>query len=215
MAKDNVGKTNNNDGDLHHQHPFAAPAPPLQYAQPLDPPGLLGPPPPKRHKTNLFTSNSALLSSEQQPVQGNQFFGSAVSAMYTYPANMYSSLPPDATTAATPSSKKKKPRASSSATGKTKTKAAKAKAKQKVKVKEDPSMQNPYSTARGLRHFSMKVCEKVEEKGTTTYNEVADEVREVLCPCCILICLLLCLNLTIFSRTHIICHQLFIACTRT
>lgn len=37
-------------------------------------------------------------------------------------------------------------------------------------------MQNPYSTSRGLRHFSMKVCEKVEEKGTTTYNEVADEV---------------------------------------
>lgn len=36
---------------------------------------------------------------------------------------------------------------------------------------------NPYSTSRGLRHFSMKVCEKVEEKGTTTYNEVADEVR--------------------------------------
>lgn len=39
---------------------------------------------------------------------------------------------------------------------------------------------NPYSTSRGLRHFSMKVCEKVEEKGTTTYNEVADElVREL------------------------------------
>ena len=32
----------------------------------------------------------------------------------------------------------------------------------------------------GLRHFSMKVCRKVEEKGATTYNEVADElVREV------------------------------------
>jgi len=44
----------------------------------------------------------------------------------------------------------------------------------------DPSKQNPYSTSRGLRHFSMKVCEKVEEKGTTTYNEVADEVRAVL-----------------------------------
>ena len=40
----------------------------------------------------------------------------------------------------------------------------------------NPLMQNPYSTSRGLRHFSMKVCEKVEEKGTTTYNEVADEV---------------------------------------
>lgn len=28
----------------------------------------------------------------------------------------------------------------------------------------------------GLRHFSMKVCSKVEEKGCTTYNEVADEL---------------------------------------
>lgn len=33
--------------------------------------------------------------------------------------------------------------------------------------------------SRGLRHFSMKVCEKVEEKGTTTYNEVADEVSRL------------------------------------
>lgn len=45
------------------------------------------------------------------------------------------------------------------------------------------SLQNPYSTSRGLRQFSMKVCEKVEEKGTTTYNEVADEVHSMhLCP---------------------------------
>eukprot|EP01136_Pigoraptor_vietnamica_P000551 Opistho-1_new@25990 len=29
---------------------------------------------------------------------------------------------------------------------------------------------------KGLRHFSMKVCEKVKEKGRTTYNEVADEL---------------------------------------
>lgn len=29
---------------------------------------------------------------------------------------------------------------------------------------------------RGLRHFSMKVCEKVESKRITTYNEVADEL---------------------------------------
>lgn len=29
---------------------------------------------------------------------------------------------------------------------------------------------------KGLRHFSMKVCEKVREKGTTSYNEVADEL---------------------------------------
>lgn len=29
---------------------------------------------------------------------------------------------------------------------------------------------------KGLRHFSMKVCNKVEEKMRTTYNEVADEL---------------------------------------
>lgn len=29
---------------------------------------------------------------------------------------------------------------------------------------------------KGLRHFSMKVCEKVQKKGVTTYNEVADEL---------------------------------------
>ena len=29
---------------------------------------------------------------------------------------------------------------------------------------------------KGLRHFSMKVCEKVRAKGHTTYNEVADEL---------------------------------------
>ena len=28
----------------------------------------------------------------------------------------------------------------------------------------------------GLRHFSLKVCQKVEEKQLTTYNEVADEL---------------------------------------
>ncbi|KAI1289746.1 Transcription factor Dp-1 [Halotydeus destructor] len=36
--------------------------------------------------------------------------------------------------------------------------------------KQDPK------TGKGLRHFSMKVCEKVKQKGTTTYNEVADEL---------------------------------------
>lgn len=36
-------------------------------------------------------------------------------------------------------------------------------------------------SSRGLRHFSMMVCKKVEEKGTTTYNEVADElVKKVI-----------------------------------
>ncbi|XP_028847845.1 transcription factor Dp-1a [Denticeps clupeoides] len=49
-----------------------------------------------------------------------------------------------------------------------------------------PSDASPWSTGRrskrgekngkGLRHFSMKVCEKVQKKGVTTYNEVADEL---------------------------------------
>ncbi|XP_010423720.1 PREDICTED: transcription factor-like protein DPB isoform X1 [Camelina sativa] len=34
----------------------------------------------------------------------------------------------------------------------------------------------PDKNGRGLRQFSMKVCEKVESKGRTTYNEVADEL---------------------------------------
>jgi len=32
------------------------------------------------------------------------------------------------------------------------------------------------SGGKGLRHFSQKVCEKVQSKGLTTYNEVADEL---------------------------------------
>eukprot|EP01094_Clydonella_sp_ATCC50884_P021243 TRINITY_DN4638_c0_g1_i1.p2 TRINITY_DN4638_c0_g1~~TRINITY_DN4638_c0_g1_i1.p2 ORF type:complete len:246 (+),score=91.42 TRINITY_DN4638_c0_g1_i1:203-940(+) len=35
-------------------------------------------------------------------------------------------------------------------------------------------------SARGLRHFSMRVLQKVEEKGTTTYNEVADDLVDEL-----------------------------------
>lgn len=38
---------------------------------------------------------------------------------------------------------------------------------------EAPSGKN---SNKGLRHFSVKVCEKVESKGRTTYNEVADEL---------------------------------------
>lgn len=32
------------------------------------------------------------------------------------------------------------------------------------------------SKRKGLRHFAVRVCKKVEEKGQTTYNEVADEL---------------------------------------
>lgn len=42
-------------------------------------------------------------------------------------------------------------------------------------AKKMPRTDKPY---KGLRHFSMMVCKKVEEKGTTSYNEVADELVE-------------------------------------
>ncbi|KAI4891027.1 hypothetical protein NFI96_013888, partial [Prochilodus magdalenae] len=57
-----------------------------------------------------------------------------------------------------------------------------------------PQMQtqesSPWSSGRGrkdkngkgLRHFSMKVCEKVQKKGVTSYNEVADELVAELTP---------------------------------
>lgn len=44
------------------------------------------------------------------------------------------------------------------------------------KKKRGPRPGGAEKGGRGLRHFSMKVCEKVESKGRTTYNEVADEL---------------------------------------
>ncbi|KAJ6851511.1 transcription factor-like protein DPB [Iris pallida] len=44
------------------------------------------------------------------------------------------------------------------------------------KKKRGPRAVGGDKNGRGLRQFSMKVCEKVESKGRTTYNEVADEL---------------------------------------
>ncbi|XP_057815404.1 transcription factor-like protein DPB isoform X1 [Cryptomeria japonica] len=44
------------------------------------------------------------------------------------------------------------------------------------KKKRGPRAIGGEKGGRGLRQFSMKVCEKVESKGRTTYNEVADEL---------------------------------------
>ena len=43
-------------------------------------------------------------------------------------------------------------------------------------MKASRSRQDSSKSGKGLKHFSMKVCEKVKSKGTTTYNEVADEL---------------------------------------
>jgi len=39
-----------------------------------------------------------------------------------------------------------------------------------------PSPAQDNKAYKGLRHFSLVVCKKVQSKGTTTYNEVADEL---------------------------------------
>lgn len=44
------------------------------------------------------------------------------------------------------------------------------------KRRKTPSRCGPEKSGKGLRHFSMKVCEKVQQKGITSYNEVADEL---------------------------------------
>ncbi|KAI8328341.1 E2F/DP family winged-helix DNA-binding domain-containing protein [Blakeslea trispora] len=60
--------------------------------------------------------------------------------------------------------------------------------KQCIVQQEDPDCLQTYQsglmmkstisprTTKGLRHFSKQVCDKVAEKGVTTYNEVADEL---------------------------------------
>lgn len=44
------------------------------------------------------------------------------------------------------------------------------------KSRASPSSGADKTNSRGLRHFSMMVCKKVEEMGTTTHNQVADEL---------------------------------------
>ncbi|KAI7855122.1 E2F/DP family winged-helix DNA-binding domain-containing protein [Circinella umbellata] len=46
----------------------------------------------------------------------------------------------------------------------------------KRKCHEQPSSEPIPRANKGLRHFSKQVCDKVAEKGVTTYNEVADEL---------------------------------------
>jgi len=60
-------------------------------------------------------------------------------------------------------------------------------ARKRVDFQSDVSYESKRRKAekggKGLRHFSMKVCEKVRTKGVTTYNEVADElVQEFASP---------------------------------
>ena len=54
--------------------------------------------------------------------------------------------------------------------------AASISSKSAKRKKHSPGGSEKTNTSKGLRHFSMMVCKRVEEKGTTTYNEVADEL---------------------------------------
>ncbi len=82
------------------------------------------------------------------------------------------------------------------------------------------------AASKGLRHFSMKVCQKVESKGRTTYNEVADElVRDFstppepgapLCPTCYWSLSLQLPSAVLCSMSHVVLsapEELLHACT--
>jgi hypothetical protein len=58
---------------------------------------------------------------------------------------------------------------------------------------------------KGLRHFSMKICDRVKSKGSTSYSEVADEVRA--CTSCASNNLALCTHVSLYSLP--INHQLY------
>lgn len=50
-----------------------------------------------------------------------------------------------------------------------------ARPNKKSKV-DDRSVVKPPVPGKGLKHFSLKICERVKSMGSTSYNEVADLV---------------------------------------
>ena len=56
--------------------------------------------------------------------------------------------------------------------------AARPNKKSKIEEKKKPS-----APGKGLKHFSMKICERVKGMGSTSYNLVADEVRTHVSDC--------------------------------
>ena len=71
---------------------------------------------------------------------------------------------------------KRTPPTSTTATGRSTKKARKSSPRSSPSGDGGSVKSTGTNAAKGLRHFSMMVCQKVEEKGTTTYNEVADEL---------------------------------------
>ncbi len=183
------------DGELHpphnnnQQHQFVNGFAPYRQPVALPPMHPLAPPPKKAKRSQSgdddFTSTLlAPSNSSSQYLYPPPAVKRTPLTASTLPPMLPPPQPPVAVAqAAVQRANKPKPHtpksAPRSATAKSSSSASKS-AKKKKKEAANPQMQNPYSTSRGLRHFSMKVCEKVEEKGTTTYNEVADEVRRSL-----------------------------------
>ncbi len=143
---------NGNEERLQHRlHGNGSGATP-QYNQPIDPPTHPLAPLRKKVKGNQHSDTSS-----------KRHLQHAASSKYSFPPVNIRSSP----SLAAPSMAQARP--------------APPAMKHIIHERPSSSLENPYSTSRGLRHFSMKVCEKVEEKGTTTYNEVADEVCVVRC----------------------------------
>lgn len=61
-------------------------------------------------------------------------------------------------------------------TTKGKKKSSKSQSSNSNSATPSSSSNTPNRSSKGLRHFSSKVCEKVQQKQTTTYNEVANDL---------------------------------------
>ena len=114
---------------------------------------VVGPPPPLSSRKDQQQQEQQLLLQEQAAVEEPEFQEES-SASYTSPVKRGRGK---VRAAQNTSSKRSKSRRSKSGGSQS-------------------SQTDKASQTKGLRHFSLAVCNKVRDKGVTTYNEVADEL---------------------------------------
>ena len=182
-------------GPPHHahpppqpQHPQHYPPPPQQQQQQQHYP----PPPPPQHRHHIPHSNSSSASvtedsrgsTSNSGGGGNTRGGSKRSAAGSSEATGGGGGSSPAAVADAPESPDSVPRPPKKAKKTTPSPRSSTPRSSPGSSGDSGSVRSGGTTAgaaRGLRHFSMMVCQKVEEKGTTSYNEVADElVKKVM-----------------------------------
>jgi hypothetical protein len=144
---------------------------------------------PPHNSNNTVGSNSSIShssSSNKRPAPSSSLSSSMMSTSSPSQSsqsrsNIVATTPPSSSSLA--SSRNNNTASTASITSRSNKKAKKSSPSNASTARSSPTGESTKSSgtgttsaARGLRHFSMMVCQKVEEKGTTTYNEVADEL---------------------------------------